>query len=277
MKLPKTNALYWEERIQRTRGQLYTVRIAHGGERQRFDLHLSNKREAGKKAVTIYNMIVNEGWEKTLEKYKPQALNKKEEIDNPTFGDVFQAVEGVSSVKTDTRNKYIGKCRTIITAIKGIDTDNSRYRKGSEGNKKWLHAVDSTKLSEITPAKVREWRDEIINSRSAGDPNSQDGHRAKISTNSTLRQARSLFGAGCLSKLRDKGLALPDPLPFHDKNEKQNPMFSKVDHKRSQYKSVVDISSLLKDGQKELANEPENQNLWLALMLGALQRGYHAP
>jgi hypothetical protein len=66
----------------------------------------------------------------------------------------------------------------------------------------------SRQLAEMTPARVQEWkRSFLVNAGS--DPLSL--RRARISVNSLLRQARSLFAT---KRIRYLQLSLPNPLPF---------------------------------------------------------------
>lgn len=267
MKFAKTDSRYWKDRLYKTKEGLHALRITFKGERHRFELFTAKENEACKKASQIYTMLVTEGWEATLEHYKPYSVLK---IAEPTFKDVFEAVRTVSTVKTATVEDYIRACRNIVTGIKGLDKDNSRYSKRSAGYQKWIDAVDNTKLTEVTPAKVRDWRDKFINSRAKGNPDSKVGHSAKVSSNSLLRQARSLFGGGCLSKLRDREITLPHPLPFHDENERQNRILSKIDGDRLKYKSTIDFLQVIEDAREELGTIPEKRNEWLIFLLCGL-------
>ncbi len=76
------------------------------------------------------------------------------------------------------------------------------------GARKWLEKVHNMKLTEVTPARVEEWKRSFL-ARAGLDPVAL--RRARISVNSTLRQARSLFSAKRLRHLEAK---LPTPLPF---------------------------------------------------------------
>jgi hypothetical protein len=71
----KNDVRYWQERLYKEERQghvdgNYSVRIAHGGRRERFQLGTANKHEAASKARTIYQSLVANGWDASLIRFK---------------------------------------------------------------------------------------------------------------------------------------------------------------------------------------------------------------
>ena len=261
----KDRSAYWKDRIKKQTNGQFAVQIQFDGKRRFFALRTGNQATASEKARDIFINIRDNGWEATEEHLRPNKTHK----DAPTLGDVFEALKTVSTIKASTLADYARAARNIVSGIRGIDKDNKRYdAKG--GNAQWKAKVDAIKLTDFTAADVRQWRDAFINGRAKGDPDSKEGITAKVSSNSLMRQARSLFGKGCLSKLKDKGLRLPSPLPFHDDDEHQNRIISKIDPKRLRFKSTVNFEELVVDAAAELGGDPEKQNQWLIFLLCGL-------
>lgn len=254
----RTDSRYWKPKVTMSPSGEYAVQIYYQKKRHRFPLTTAKQNEAATKAAKIFTTITNEGWDAAIEQYKPHTLVK---VTDPTFGKVFEAVKTVSSAKASTIADYTRSARGIISSIKKLDKKKKRFD-SRKGRDEWVAKVDAVRLTAITPAEARKWRDKFINDRAEGNPNSKEGHSAKVSSNSLLRQARSLFGGGCLSKLKDMNISLPDPLPFHDSDEKQSPILSKIDRARLKYKSCIDFTKLVTDAREELGADPEKQNQW---------------
>ena len=73
----------------------------------------------------------------------------------------------------------------------------------------WRRAVESTKLGELTPAKIQQWKLSFV--ASAGDDPVRQ-RSARISANSFLRRAKSLFAPDLMKQLEK--VSFPNPLPF---------------------------------------------------------------
>jgi integrase len=127
-------------------------------------------------------------------------------------------------------------------------TDRYDYLQG--GQRKWLTKVHSVKLTEVTPARVEEWKRSFL-ANAGRDPLAL--RRARISVNSLLRQARSLFA---MKRIRHVQLSLPNPLPFYG-----------VDFEPRQsmkYRSEIDVVALIKAAKAELRGSlPEAYKVFL--------------
>jgi hypothetical protein len=96
-------------------------------------------------------------------------------------------------------------------------------------------------LSRITPERIQEWKKAFL-AKGKQDPISQ--RRAKVTVNSFLRQARSLFSRKKV--LRHLGnIELPEPLPFANLTFEREPSL--------EYKSTIDVRELIAQAQGELA------------------------
>jgi len=73
----------------------------------------------------------------------------------------------------------------------GLSEDKQKYDYRQGGLSKWLAKIHAVKLAELTPARVQEWKRSFL-AAAGTDPLAL--RRARISVNSLLRQARSLFG-----------------------------------------------------------------------------------
>lgn len=264
-----TDSRHWLEKVKRnSNGATYGVQIQFQGTRKRFPLYTGNKHEAAKKAAEIYIEISKSGggWDKALDKFKPHLAKNSD----PTFGDVFAALEGQASVRSQTLGEYTRSCRKIVSSVKGIDGGTAKFDHVNGGREAWLAKVDSVKISEITPSLVRTWRDEFINEKSDGLTDSKKKHQAKVSSNTFIRNAKCLFSADLLIRLKDKGLILCSPLPFHDEDGHSKKMMNRIDPAKLKYKSTFDFGNLILKAREELAPDPKLRNQWLAFLFCGL-------
>jgi hypothetical protein len=88
-----------------------------------------------------------------------------------------------------------------------LDSVSDKYDYRHGGQRKWLENVHSVKLAEVTPARVQEWKRSFLVD-AGSDPLAL--RKARISVNSLLRQARSLFAT---KRIRHLQLSLSNPLP----------------------------------------------------------------
>jgi integrase len=154
-----------------------------------------------------------------------------------TVGWFFDAIFQTATNQT-TVEGYAKSFRRIVSDISGISAGPEKhdYRKG--GLQKWLANVHNIKLAEVTPARVQEWKRSFV--ANAGT-DAIALRKARISVNSIMRQARSLFSP---KMLRHLDLSLPNPLPFDGVEfEPRQSM---------KYRSEIDIEALIKAANKEL-------------------------
>jgi integrase len=123
-----------------------------------------------------------------------------------------------------TVESYAKRFRQIVSDIFGLSNGAAKHDYRQGGQQKWL---------------VQDWKRSCL--AQAGD-DSLALRKVRISVNSTMRQARSLFSRKMLRHLK---LSLPDPLPF-----------AGVDFEPRQsmkYRSEVDIKALVVQAEKDLS------------------------
>jgi integrase len=98
-----------------------------------------------------------------------------------------------------------------------------------------------------------------------GCGNLKIGRSARITCNSTLRQAKSIFSRKIV-KFASAGMALPEPLPFAE--------VAFFPRESMRYQSKIDPEALLRTASRELAESDRDAFLALILALGGgLRRG----
>jgi integrase len=119
--------------------------------------------------------------------------------------------------------------------------------------------VHTIKLTDATPARVQEWKRSFV-AKAGTDAIAL--RKARISVNSIMRQARSLFSPKILRHL---DLSLPNPLPFAGVEfEPRQSM---------KYRSEIDIATLIKAANKELRTAaPEAYKIFLLAVAVGLRR-----
>jgi len=201
-----------------------------------------------------HNCII--GWESTLARYKgakefAQARQRQQPC---TVGDFLAEVLRTASNQR-TIEGYAKPFRQIVSQSFGLAAGTDKYDYRDGGQSKWLEKVHSVKLAEVTPARVQEWKRSFL-AGAGNDP--LELRRARISVNSLLRQARSLFAT---KRIRHLQLVLPNPLPFDG-----------VDFEPRQsmkYRSEIDVVDLVKAAKAELRDSlPEAYKVFL-LAVGA--------
>ncbi len=207
--LSKNDPRFWESRVVRRSGSLFSVRIGHLKRRDWFNTGETRKYQAALKAREIYFYLRSNGWDKALAKYKQKGEPRMRE---PTLGEFFEAIRNHSTRNENTLNIYFSKFCTLAAEINGIHkTRNMAYSKG-KAYKKWLSQVESIKLSRLTAPRVQLWKKARLGKASTPEEKA----RTRRTINSILRNAKSLFGQGILDEIRGSGITLPNPLPLSD-------------------------------------------------------------
>ena len=202
----KNVASYWQERLFKEERQghtdsNYSVRIAHGGRRERFQLGTASKHEAAAKARTIYQVLVANGWDAALARFKMTKAPQKIDV---TIGEFLSEIQALHASRARTIENYAGSLRMIAASIAGLPEG---IRGGSpEGRRIRREQIDAFKLSILTPSKIQKWKEAFL-ARAGSDPVKQ--RSARVSVNSFIRQARSLFSPKHLEAVGNN--ALPDP------------------------------------------------------------------
>jgi integrase len=265
---PKTDLRYWRESIRKpiyTRGNEkfqapnFAAFFQHRGRRTCLSLGTPNKEAAATHARNIYQYLQANGWPATLQKYRPSMAPKKSDV---TIGDFIKAVQATADISAPTLQGYCRAFRRIVADISGVKATDARfdYRKG--GHAEWIAKVSAVKLSKITPAKVQEWKKAFL---AKGDKDPMSQRRAKVTVNSFLRQARSLFSAkNVLPHIADR-IELADPLPFSSINFEEEPSLK--------YKRTFDVRDLIQRAEVELAvSQPELFKIFLLAVMAGLRR-----
>jgi integrase len=205
----------------------------------------------------MYLFVQAQGWEAALVKYRPLLAPKQT---NVTIGEFLAEVSSKADKEIKTIDDYARALRKIVSDIFELDTGKRKfdYRKG--GYQEWLESVHQVKLSRLSPAKVQAWKRSFL-AAAGTDPRKQ--RKARVSVNSFLRRARSLFSPAIIRNL--SGIELPTPLPFDGVAFE-----SRVSRK---YHSEIDVGKLIQTAREELAaSEPEVFKVFLLALMAGLRR-----
>jgi hypothetical protein len=182
------------------------VQIQYAGRRGRVNLGTPNKAQAAVEARRLYLELRANGWEVTMRRRRPKDVpGKKASV---TIGEYVDAVKAKSTIFFKTVEGYAVALRKIAADIHGLaDTGE---KKSPIHRKAWRERVNSIKLRTLTPEKIEKWRVDFIR-RKGTDPLKEKS--ARVSVNSFIRRARSLFGAEVIPRVCDV-VELPQPIPF---------------------------------------------------------------
>jgi integrase len=254
----KTDVRYWREAIfqptytrdgNRCSVGHYAVKLQYAGRRETIPLGTANRENAAQKAREIYLYLQSNGWDETLQKFKPKSRWSSSAA--TTVGEFCEQVQSVWSGKPKTLGDYIRAFRKVVSDIFRIDGGKSKFDYRSGGRESWLQKVDRIKLREITPDKIQKWKVEFL-SHAGSSPAKR--RSASISVNSLLRQAKSLFAPGIL-----KFVKLDTPSPFEA---------VQFEPRRSmRYQSSFDLEEVVHAAQDDLPRE-QFKIFLLAIMAG---------
>lgn len=263
---PRTDVRYWRKHVSKAeRGDgyvspLYSAQIAYDDgkvkRRVRFPLETANLDAAASKAQSVYLSLVTNGWDATLERFKPKAFKP---IRAATVGDLIEAVRDHAGIRPATLNGYAIALRLIVSQIEGIgdqpaldENGNprkdrrgkpvllSRFDHRTGGRDAWARKVDAVTLDSLTADRIQKWKLDYL--KAVG--NAPDARRRAInSVNSNLRNARALFSAKALQHAKSN-LLLPDPLPFNGIKLESPPT--------TRYISRIDAREILGDAKVAL-------------------------
>ncbi len=209
----KTDVRYWQNVIfkptYKRNERIYEIedwsaRIQWRGRRETFNLKTPNKTAAAAKAKEIYTLLVGAGWNAALEKFKPEMARRSVS----TVGDFLSELRGHWSGKPKTFEDYCRSFRQVLSEIFKIEGGSKKFDYVNGGRAAWIAKIDGIKLAEVTPEKVNKWRIAFMR-RAGGNPVKQ--RRARITCNSIMRQAKSLFSPDLLGYV---SVHKPDKLPF---------------------------------------------------------------
>jgi integrase len=232
----------------------WAAKIQHLGRRETFSLGTPNKAAAANKAKEIYLSLQGAGWESTLAKYKPKTVVANEPV--VTVGEFIEQVKATVGGKPKTVEDYCRAFRTIVADIFDIDGGKKKYDYRGGGREAWLKKIHAVKLADVTPECVQKWKLRFL--RRAGE-NPVQQRSAKISVNSMIRQAKSLFAKSVLKFIT---LRLPGAKPFDDVEfEPRQSM---------RYRSGFSAEDLIKAAQQDLTIE--RLKIFLLASLAGLRR-----
>ncbi len=231
----------------------FSMQLQFKGKRMSFGLGTSNLEAAASRAAGIYCDLLSLGIEGALAKHRPK---KKEDVS--TLGSWIEAARLVFDKSPTTFESYARAARNIAADILKVVRTRKRFgRKGGSFRK----LADATTVSIFTERAVQEWKIRYVLERGGDNPARQ--RAARISCNSALRAARSLFQDGIARHL--------PPL------EMERRPFERVDfypRESMKYHSKIDPSILLSKAQKDLGEKHPEAFKILLLALGAgLRRG----
>jgi integrase len=255
----KNDSRYWRKRIYRpfnARGEAsphYSMRLQMRGNRWSFSLGTGNAEAAARKAASVYNDFLTLGAEAALAKHRPQ----KAADTITTVGQWIEGAHSVATVNSATFALYAAALRKIVGDIIRVKRNRKRFGPKGGGARAYRSAIDAAPLALLAPAAIQKWRMEYV--KRAKTP--ADQRSRMTSCNSTLRQARSLFG-----KKIARFLPLPEPPPF------QHVEF--FPRQSAKYFSRIDAKSLLTKAQSELTEKDSPAFLVVLIALAAgLRKG----
>jgi hypothetical protein len=265
-RLSKTHLDYWRTRIRRP---LYTVEgvvhqapnfaveLQHRGKRRNWTLRTPNQDAAAARAKEIYLYLQANGWEATIQKYRPPIATEGKV--NVTVGQYIEEVQKFASGRGRTIEAYARALRKIVADIFNVPGKTSKFDFYG-GRARWRESIDSRRLAELTPQKIQEWKRAFI-ARAGHDPIAV--RSARTSVNTFLRCSKSLFSREIVFHLGH--VELPDPLPF-----------SRVEFEprgNTKYFSRINVKELIAKAREELApKHPEPFKIFCLALFAGLRR-----
>ena len=257
----KNDARYWRPRLYRPvnskgiQSPHYAMQLQFKGRRLAFGLHTANREAAARRAANIYEDLGSLGVEETLARHRAK---RPEAEDIATVGQYLAAAQSVMAVRPASFAAYACHLRRITGDIIG-ERSSRKAKTRQKGETR--QAIEDASLSVLTTSAVQGWRLAFV-ARAKGD--GARARSARISCNSIIRQARSLFAPKVVKFLGT--LRLPQPLPL---------VAAELFPRESmRYISRIDAGALLRKAQEELADEDPDTFLAILLALGAgLRRG----
>jgi integrase len=257
----KTDVRYWYDAIfkpeysrdgEKLQVEDWAARMQWRGRRETFNLKTPNKTAAAAKAKEIYTMLVGAGWDATLEKFKPEMARKSVS----TVGDFLTELREHSPGKPKTFEDYCRSFRQILSETFDIKGGRKKFDYIKGGRAAWIAEIDRIKLAAVTPDKLNKWKIAYVK-KAGGNPVKQ--RRARITCNSIMRQAKSLFSPELLAHL---SLHKPTKLPFDG--------VTFYERESQRYRSKIDFEALIQAAVHELPQE--QLKIFLLATMAGLRR-----
>ena len=157
------------------------------------------------------------------------------------IGEWLDATQRVFTRRSATFGDYGRSLRLIVSEILAVSKGRARF--GRRGAKNYRHTIEDAPLSILSAGAVREWQIRRV-AQAGGNPARE--RAARISANSLLRQARSLFSPRLVKFVDPK--IVPAELPLRGVE-----FFSR---ESMRYQSKLDPAGLIQRAVRELADEP---------------------
>jgi len=253
IRTPKDTLSYWESVIfQRRSGGNWHVQIQHAGHREKISLRTPVRWAAAHRARDFYIALVHNGWDEALRELKPERVP----VSRDTIGDFLDELKAKADLKPKTLEGYATALRKIISDAFQIEGGNEKHDFRGGGHARWVERIHAVKLADLTPDVVQQWKRAFLD-RAGNDP--IRSRAAKISVNSFIRRAKSLFSPDQLKHL--SRVQLPTPLPFE--------RVSFEPRQSMRYRSMIDVEELTHAAHEELAQADPPSFLVFLLALGA--------
>ena len=264
-RLSRDHRDYWKQRLRKRpyvdRGGRkqeaaeWSIRMKREGREAWFNLGRSNQEVAAEIARNIWLHLIANGWESTLDKFKPRAA-KKQEV---TLGEFLKAAQPIPDISPRTFRQYSCALERMAAELKGIDGGKRKFDYRTGGRDRYLEKVHAVKLTAYKKERILSWRNRYLQ-KAGDDPLAQQS--AKRNVNTVIRNCKSLFSHKVLQHLN---FELPEPLPFRD-----IPFLKEGDHR---YRSVINPELLLTAAYRELRGEyPEPYKALLLFLYCGLRR-----
>jgi integrase len=253
----KNDSRYWLPRVFRPvndRGEAsphYMMRIQFRGRRMAFTTGTGNKDAAARIAARIYADLLTLGTEGTLVKYRAQRPSQ----DIATVGEWITASRSVAATNAATFAQYAASLRKIVGDVLRVKRSKKRFGPKKGGAKDYRGAIDTASLEILSPSAIQKWRLEYV--KRAKTPAEECSRMT--SANSTLRQARSLFGRKIVRFLPETRLSEPKPFEGVEFFPRQS----------AKYFSRIDARALVREARNELAESDAPAFLAMLLALSA--------
>ena len=215
-----------------------------------FTLSTGNKHAAAKRAAVIYGELLAHGIEATLARRR---AHRPEGEGVVSIGEYLRAAQSVMAVRASSFTAYATYLRRIAGDVLGL---RSAQRAKTKQKRARRQVIENAPLSILTPEAVQAWRLAFV---ARAGVNGTKARSARISANSMIRLARSLFAFKVVKFLG--ALRLPDPLPFRG--------VEFFPRESMRYTSRIDAGVLMRQAREELAESDPDSFLAMLLALGA--------
>ncbi len=255
---------YWRERLfrrtydygsERREIAEWYVQVQHAGRREKVGLSTNKKEEAARRAVKFYQRLRATDWETALREFCPR-VEAIRAMSSLTLGDYLSHVQTHLRVSPRTADIYAYALRKVAREATGIvDKSKSRFHPKSH---EWRRVSDEIPLAKLTPSAVNDWKDKLIQ---AAGVRAKERERAGRTINSFVRNARALFSKDIVARLKEKGVKLPNLLPFEGiKLEEEG---------STKYHSTFDVKELFRKAKADLQESDPDAWKVIVLALGA--------